>query len=153
MRTPLLVRRAILALILLTPGCGGSPTGPSNTADFQGVWQGSWQRASCSGAGCEVVLESGGLRVTLTQAGTEVQGSVEWASFFLPVSGSVNASGVLVLNGQAHLLGGTETISNWSTTRNGNNMIGGFTVTTVPDNPAVGSQTVQLTLQNVTKTS
>jgi hypothetical protein len=132
---------------------GGSPTAPSNTVDFQGVWQGTWLRASCTGSACDVVPASGGLRITLTQAGNQVQGSVEWASFFIPVSGSVSASGALSLAGQAHLGQGTETVSNWSTTRSGNTMNGGFTITAVPDSPATGSQVVQLTLQNVAKTS
>src|SRR5262245_9174945 len=139
MRRPLLVQPVLFTLFLLTAACGGeSPTGPSGTVEFQGVWQGNWQRASCSGTGCEVVPASGGLRITLTQTGTEVQGSVEWASFLIPASGTVNGSGVLTLNGQAHLQGGTETLSNWSTNRSGNSLSGSFTVTIVPDNAAIG---------------
>jgi len=63
------------------------------------------------------------------------------------------SSGTLALTGQAHLQSGTETLSNWSTTRGGSTMSGGFTLTIVADNPAFGSQTLQLTLQNVTKAS
>ena len=151
---PVLVQPVLFALFLVTAACGGgSPAAPSNTVDFQGVWQGTWLKASCSGTACDVVPPSGGLRLTLTQTGTEVQGSVEWASFVIPASGSVNAGGALSLSGQAHLQGGTETISSWSTTRSGTTMNGGFTITVVPDNPSIGSQTVQLTLQNVVKTS
>ena len=159
MRTPLLVHPVLFALILLAVGCGGSPTAPSNTVDFQGVWQGNWQRTSCSetggaqGQACSQTPSSGSLRLTLTQTGTAVQGSVEVASFFIPASGSVNSSGTLALTGQAHLQSGTETLSNWSTTRGGSTMSGGFTLTIVADNPAFGSQTLQLTLQNVTRTS
>lgn len=143
----------VVSLVAASACGGGSPTAPSNTVDFQGVWQGTWQKAACSGAGCEAVPASGGLRVTLTQIGTEVQGTVEWASFFIPASGSVSAGGTLSLAGQVHLQGGTETLSNWSTTRSGNTMSGGFTLTVLPDDPRLGTQTVQLTLQNVTKTS
>ena len=153
MRRQLSTQLAILVAVMTVAACGGSPTAPSNMIDVQGVWEGTWQRTSCTGSACEVVPVSGGLRVTLTQTGNEVQGSVEWASFFIPASGSVSADGVLSLTGQAHLQGGTETVSNWSTTRSGNTMNGGFTVTVVPDNPGIGSQVVQLTLQNVTKTS
>jgi len=161
MHIPVLIRPVLLAMILVTVGCGGSPTGPSNTADFQGVWQGNWQRASCSGAGCDVVPASGGLRVTLTQSGTEVQGSVEVVSFVIPASGSVNSGGTLSLSGVGRstvIVNGVPqsasgTLSNWSTTRSGNTMNGGFTITVVPDNPGIGSQVVQLTLQNVTKSS
>jgi hypothetical protein len=100
-----------------------------------------------------VVPPSGALRLTLTQSGTEVQGTVEVASFIIPASGVVNANGSLSLSGQAHLQSATETLSNWSTTRSGSSMTGNFTLTIVADNPAFGSQTVQLALQNVTKSS
>jgi hypothetical protein len=152
---------AILAAILTATACGGSrsPTAPSNTVDFQGVWQGNWQRTSCTetggaqGVACNQTPTSGALRLTLTQTGTDVQGTVEVASFFIPATGSVNNSGALSLTGQAHLQSATETLSNWSTTRSGTAMNGGFTLTIVADNPAFGSQILQLTLQNVTKTS
>jgi len=127
--------------------------------DFQGVWQGNWQKGSCTetggaqGIACNQTPSSGSLRLTLTQTGTEVQGSVEVASFFIQASGSVNDNGALSLTGQANLQSATETLSNWSTTRSGSTMSGGFTLTIVADNPAFGSQTVQLTLQNVTKSS
>ncbi len=162
MRTRGLICPAVITLILLTCGCGGgSPTAPSNTVDFQGVWQGNWQRTSCSGSSCDVVPATGGLRVTLTQTGTEVQGSVEVVQFVIQASGSVSNGGTLTLAGAGRstvIVGGvpesaTGTISNWSTTRVGNAMTGSFTLTTVPDNPAFGSQVVQLTLQSVTKTS
>jgi len=144
-------------MALAACGGSGSPTTPSNTVDFQGVWQGNWQKASCTdtvqGQACGQTPPSGALRLTLTQTGTEVQGTVEVASFFIPASGSVNNSGALSLTGQAHLQSGTETVSNWSTTRSGTTMNGGFTLTIVADNPTFGSEIVQLTLQNVTKTS
>ena len=154
--TQLLVAAALLTI----SACGGgSPTSPSNTVDFQGVWQGNWQRTSCTETGgaqgnaCNQTPSSGALRLTLTQMGTEVQGSVEVASFLIPASGSVSNGGSLSLTGQAHLQSATETLSNWTTTRSGSTMNGSFTLTIVADNPAFGSQIVQLTLQSVTKTS
>jgi hypothetical protein len=160
MRTHLLVQLPILAAIMSVAACGsGSPTAPSSTVDFQGVWQGNWQRASCTetggaqGVACNQTPTSGALRFTLTQSGTAVQGTVEVASFIIQATGPVNSSGALSLTGQAHLQSATETLSNWSTTRSGNSMSGGFTLTIVADNPAFGSQIVQLTLQNVTKSS
>lgn len=139
-------------------GSGSSTTGPSNTVDFQGVWQGSWQRTSCTetgaaqGVGCSQFPTSGALRLTLTQTGTDVQGSVEVGSFFISSTGSVNGSGALSLTGQAHLQNATETLSNWSTTRSGTSMNGSFILTIVADGPTA-SQIMQLTLQSVTKTS
>ena len=146
-------------ITLAACGGSGSPTAPSNTVDFQGVWQGTWQRASCTetggaqGVACSQTPTSGALRLTLTQTGTDVQGSVEVASFFIPATGAVNNSGALSLTGKAQIQSATETLSNWSTIRSGTSMNGGFTLTIVADNPAFGSETVQVTLQNVTKTS
>ena len=147
--------------MLTVAACGGSgsPTAPSDTADFQGVWQGTWQQTSCTetggaqGVACNQTPTSGALRLTLTQTGTQVQGTVEVATFLIPAAGSVSNSGALSLTGQAHLQSATETLSNWSTTRSGTSMSGSFTLTIVADNPAFGSQILVLTLQNVTKTS
>ena len=160
MRRHLPAQLAILAAVMTLAACGsGSPTSPSNTVDFQGVWQGSWQRTSCTetggaqGVACNQTPTSGALRLTLTQTGTAVQGTVEVASFLITATGSVNNSGALSLAGQAQIQSATETLSNWSTTRSGTSMSGSFTLTIVADNPAFGSQILQLTLQNVTKTS
>ena len=149
-----------MALSLLTIACGGGPTEPDSTsARFQGIWEGTWQRTSCAetggavGVACNQTPGSGSLRLTLTQSGTSVQGSVEVASFVIAVSGSMNASGTLTLSGTAHLQNATETLSNWSTSRVGNTMTGAFTLAIVADNQLFGSQTLVLTLQNVSKTS
>lgn len=161
MRRPLL-RLTLFAAMAAVTACGGggsSVVGPSNTVDFQGVWQGNWQRTSCTetggaqGVACNQTPSSGAVRITLAQSGVEVSGSVEVASFFIPASGTVSSGGTLTLTGQAHLQNATETLSNWSTTRSGTSMNGGFTLTIVADNPAFGSQIVQFALQNVTKTS
>ena len=159
MRRHFPVQLTILGALMTLAACGGSPTAPSNTVDLTGVWQGTWQRTSCTetggaqGVACNQTPTSGALRLTLTQSGTAVQGSVEVASFLIPATGSVNSSGALTLTGSAHLQSGTETLSNWSTTRSGTSMSGGFTRTIAADNPAFGSQILQLTLQSVTKNS
>jgi hypothetical protein len=147
-----------LACSLMAAACGGSPTSPEEGGDnFTGTWQGSWQRTSCSetggavGVACSQTPTSGALRLTLTQTGSSVSGNVEVASFIIASSGSVNAGGTLTLTGSAHLQSATETISNWSTTRNGTSMNGSFTLAIVADNQAFGSQTLVLTLQNVTR--
>ena len=154
-------RLALLALTLVCAACGGSPTSPSGNG-FQGVWEGSWRVTSCSetggavGVGCASTPTSGALRVTLTQTGTEVQGTVEFGSVVIGSSGFVTANGTLSLTGTGRIGGeapGTFTISNWSTSRSGNTMTGSFTLRFVADNPALGSQTLQLSLQNVSKTA
>jgi hypothetical protein len=90
--------------------------------------------------------------VTLSQSGSEVQGTVEFATFVVPATGSVD-NGTLSLSGQAHQQTATGRITSWSTTRSGNTMNGGFTFSIVADNPAFGSATVVVTLLNVTRTS
>jgi hypothetical protein len=88
----------------------------------------------------------------LSQSGSEVQGTLEFAVFLVPVTGTVN-NGTLSLSGQAHQQQATGRITSWSTTRSGNSMNGSFTFSITADNPADGSATVAATLQNVTKTS
>jgi hypothetical protein len=104
------------------------------------------------GIACSTTPTTGGLRVSLSQSGNEVQGTVEFASFVVPATGTVSGA-ALSLSGQTRQQGATGTISNWSTTRSGSSMNGGFTFSIVADNPAFGSQTLSVTLQNVTKTS
>ena len=90
--------------------------------------------------------------MTLSQSGTEVQGTLEFATFVVPVTGTVNG-GTLALSGQSHQQTATGRITSWSTTRSGNTMNGSFSFSIVADNPAFGSSTVAVALQNVTKTS
>jgi hypothetical protein len=83
-------------------------------------------------------------------------GTVEFGTLVIGSSGFVSANGTLSLGGSAHIGGdapGTFTLPNWSTSRSGNTMTGSFALRFVADNPALGSQTLQLALQNVIKTS
>lgn len=162
MRTHVPVQLMLLAALMTLAACGGSPTGPSNTVDYQGVWQGTWQRTSCTetgaaqGVACSQTPTSGSLRLTLTQNETEVVGPVEFLSLLIASSGAVGTNGTLALTGQTHIQGdtpGTFSLSNWATARNGGAMTGSFTLTFVADNPFFGTETIQVSLQNVTKTS
>ncbi len=156
-RMHLLVSGA-LAFALAAAACGGSgtTTGPDNS-NFSGTWLGNWLRTSCTETGgaigvtCNQTPTSGAMRLTFTQSGSSVSGNVELASFVIPGSGTVDANRTLTFTGTAHLQEATQTISNWSTTRSGSSMSGSFTVGIVADNPALGSQTLVLTLQNVTR--
>ena len=161
-RNCLPVAGAIVFSLMAAACGGGSPTSPGGGVEFTGVWQGSWQRTSCSETGgavgnaCSQTPASGVLRQTLTQTGSSVAGNVEFGTVVIPATGSVNAGGALSLTGQTHFPGqvpGTFSLSNWNTTRSGNTMNGGFTITFLADDPALGSQTLQITLQNVTKSS
>ncbi|HVG55699.1 MAG TPA: hypothetical protein VM846_14780 [Vicinamibacterales bacterium] len=148
----------IFALTLIAVACGDDgPTSPDG-ASFQGTWQGTWQRTSCSETGsavgnaCNQTPDTGALRLTLSQSGSNVEGSVEFGQVIIPASGPVN-NGTLRLAGSANLFGATWRLTNWSTTRSGNAMSGSFTMTIVPDNSGIGSQTVVISLQNVTRAS
>ena len=158
MPTAHIPRIAFFVLTLGVAACGGGPVSPGSGSNFQGVWDGTWQRTSCSetggavGVACNTTPTTGGLRVSLSQSGNEVQGTVEFATFVVPATGTVSG-GALSLSGQTRQQGATATISNWNTTRSGSAMNGAFTFSIVADNPAFGSQTLSVTLQNVTKTS
>ena len=146
-----------ILILLISAACGGDggPVSPGSGTSFQGQWDGTWQRTSCSetggaqGVACSQTPTSGGLRVTLSQSGTDVQGTVEFATFVVPATGTVS-NGTLTLSGQSHQQTATGRITSWSTTRSGNTMNGTFTFSIVADNPAFGSSTVAVALQNVT---
>ena len=148
----------VVLTVLLSAACGGDggPVSPGTGTSFQGQWDGTWQRTACTdtvqGIACSRTPMSGGLRVTLAQSGTEVQGTMEFGPFVVPVTGTVT-SGTLSLSGQAQAQGTTGTITSWSTTRSGNTMSGSFTFSVVAVNPADGSSTVTVSLQNVARTA
>ena len=146
----------ILTLLCFACGGDGGPVSPGSGTGFEGRWDGTWQRTSCTdtvqGIACSQTPMSGGLRVTLAQSGTEAQGTMEFGPFVVPVTGTVT-SGTLSLSGQARAQATTGRITAWSTTRSGNTMSGSFTFSIVADNPADGSSTVTVSLQNVTRTA
>jgi hypothetical protein len=160
------VKVAVVLATLALAGCGGGgggPTSPSPSAtDVQGVWEGTWVKSGCSetggasGSACNATPQSGGFRVTLTQTDSAVQGSVEVGAFLVPATGSVSGNNV-TLTGQSHRTvdgqGVTGSLQNWTTARSGNGMSGSFTLRIVWDDPSFGTQTLQLTLQNVNKTA
>ena len=149
-----LLVQLIGAASIVVAACGGSPTGPdSDLPNYQGVWQGAWVQSSCTGAACDVAYPSGALRLTLTQSGATVQGIVEIDALPIPAAGSVNSDGALSLTGSVNQGAATIRVGNWSTIRSGDRLTGTFALTLVPTEPQIGSQTVGVTLQNVTKTS
>jgi hypothetical protein len=103
---------------------------------------------------------SGSLSVALSQNDASVQGTVDIVPFVIPIplTGSVSGN-ALSASGEARFsvdvgaglppVGTTARILNWSTTRSGNSMTGGFTLRIELDDPALGTVTVQVALQNV----
>ena len=163
MRRLVLLRAVICAALLA--GCGSeSPTAPSSESGsasaLQEIWAGTWVRNGCSesggavGAACNATPTTGAFRLNLTQSGGSAQGTVEVGAFTVPLSGSVSNNGTVTLSGNSRLpQGATATVSDWSTRVNGNTMTGSFTLRIVPDDSAFGTQTLQVSLQNVTKSS
>jgi hypothetical protein len=155
MRTALL-----LVLVLSTAACGGSdngsPTGPSPfVANFGGVWVGTWQRQGCTETGgavgaCSALPTSGGLRLSLTQAGSDVQGTVEIGTVVTNVTGTIT-SNTLSLTGNGRFESFAVTVSNWSTRVSGATMSGTFSFTLIPDDTSGGTVIIQASLQNVGK--
>lgn len=147
----------LLALVLSTAACGGSdggsPTGPNPfVANFGGVWVGEWLRQGCTETGgavgaCTALPATGGLRLSLTQVGSEVQGTLEIGSVVTNVSGTIT-SNTLALTGQGRFEDFIVTVSNWSSTVSGT-MSGTFTFTLIPDDTSAGTVIVQASLQNV----
>jgi hypothetical protein len=161
-----MTRVFVIPVLLLLVGCGGgSPTAPGaitsggSSTSVQGVWTGTWQRQSCSetggavGVACPSLPSSGGLRLTLTQTGTSVTGTVEIGSVLVNATGAIT-QGTLVLNGSGRFEDNTITISNWSTAVSGltaGTMTGTFSFTLAPDDTTAGTVTIKASLQDVLK--
>lgn len=154
---------ALLAVLLLF-GCADGGQSPTPTAptqrirSYQGVWQGAWLRQSCSengasGAACASLPTTGSLRLTISQAGANVTGTLELGSYVVAVSGVVGVDGALSLAGQGNAGGVTVSVTNWRTSAAATSMGGTFTYSLVTPGFQFGSATVNAGLQNVTKTS
>lgn len=153
---------AALFVLVVLVGCGSQPTSPTPTptvVQFQGVWTGSWSRQQCSeaggavGVGCNTFPLSGGLRLTLTQSGASAQGTLELGSTQIPVTGVVDASGVLRLTGQGRQGGASFNVSAWQSTVSGSALSGTFVTAVIPDDTSLGTVTFTSALQDVVKTA
>jgi hypothetical protein len=152
-------RRFLVAVVAVHSICCGSdsPTGPSGSTSFDGVWTGTWVRQSCSESagtvigGCAVLPASDALRADLTQTGTTLEGRVEVGVFLVTVSGTVGSDDALSLTGSGRILTTGLRLTNWRTTRSGNTMAGSFTFAFVPDDPTLATTTLTTDLQNVTQ--
>jgi hypothetical protein len=160
--TPRMPRRAVLPLHILIAvvmvACGSeSPGAPTPTVSVQGVWSGTWNRQACSetgaavGVGCNALPTSGGLRITLTQSTTAVQGALEIGIVQVSVSGTIATAGALTLAGSGRLQAATVNVSDWSTVAAGTVMTGAFSYIVVSDDASVGTVTVRAELRGVTK--
>jgi len=136
----------------------------SATALFNaaGTWTGSYIVDRCEGTGsvqdllCSTqrgVFPPGSvlpIRITLTQNGSSLSGTVSFGQVTGPVSGVISADGVLTLQGTATATVLSATISTWSTRVSGNGMTGNVTYNvTMSTAPGVG--VLGARLSNVTR--
>jgi len=148
----------IVICATLLVGCGGSstPTAPTppappvftvtpqptfvdrSTPAVTGQWFGTYTVTSCqesaslvgSGA-CATLGRGGSTRLTPTQSGTTIGGTLGIGDANIPVSGSVDLNGVVTLAGSATIDGVTVTLNTWRGTIIGSDMNGTFTFTVI----------------------
>lgn len=72
---------------------------------------------------------------TPTQSGSNVSGSLSVGSVSLNVSGTIDASGVLVLAGSGVVTNATITLNTWRSVVTGSTMTGPFTYTVLGGSP------------------
>ena len=155
----------VLVLACVVVGCGdGSPTAPTPTIPVvQGVWSGDYSVVTCTDTGIAGTCAAAGftpgrvlpIRLTLNQNGQQLSGTAELGSFSLPITGNINASGRMVLNGTATTpVGGIPTsftIVNWDTSTDGQTMTGQWRTTIAPTG-LPGQLVVDNSIRVLTKT-
>jgi len=159
------VRVCVVVWLSTLVACGGSDRVSAPTPVIpvvQGTWSGDYTVAGCNDqsapgfcAGFQPVGSVLPVRMTLTQTGQQLTGSVELGAIAIPVTGTVNASSRVVLTGSVTIpideLSSTVTLVNWDTVVSGSNMTGGWRTTfTIPG--FVGAPFVESTIRAVTKT-
>jgi hypothetical protein len=116
-----------------TLAISGNATAPS----FAGAWSGRYIVERCDGTGSvqDYFCSSRGafppgtdlpVSLSLTQSGSSVSGSISIGQVSGPVTGTVNGSGTLLLQGTARNGTLALTLSGWSTTVSGASMSGTF---------------------------
>jgi hypothetical protein len=163
------MRREILAVpvLLAMAGCG-SPTSstlvPSPTPpppNVAGSYSGTYTITACGNTGD---FQSGGfckafavgtllpVSLTLTQTGANLSGSLVEGQALTPVTGSVDGSGRITLNGSTSFEGITAQLVGWDTTVSGTGMVGSWNTVWSSSILSGGAQTVQ-TMDGVSKTA
>jgi hypothetical protein len=124
------VLRAVAVYIwIASVACGSSPTAPTpQPPNINGQWSGSYRVLSCSESvpsGACTGLGSGGPHsLTPSQAGSTFTGQLGVGIFSVPVSGSVDASGVVTLAGSGPVSFATLTITAWRGVVSGSTLTG-----------------------------
>jgi hypothetical protein len=118
------------AILIFSISCGpASPTAPTpQPPNINGQWSGSYQVLSCSESvpsGACTGLGSGGPHsLTPSQTGSTFTGQLGVGVYSVPVSGSVDASGVVTLAGSGPVSFATLTITAWRGVVSGSTLTG-----------------------------
>lgn len=140
-----------------TIAVSGNAVGPT----FQGTWSGRYIVERCDGTGSlqDYLCSSRGffppgtdlpISMSLNQNGSSISGSFSIGQVTGAATGTVNASGVLVLQGTANSGTLAISLSSWTTTSIGNSMTGNFSYNaTITGVPGVG--VIVARLSGVTK--
>lgn len=135
----------------------GLMTSTSILPNFQGQWSGVWTRQSCSEQGaafgtfCSALAGSNPLRLTLTQSGSSVQGTLELGQLLSAVSGPISSSGALSLSGSGNSVLGTVNVTNWQTSIVSNTLQGSFNFSVLAPLTVGGSVSILAALQGVVR--
>jgi hypothetical protein len=158
-----------LPLALTLAGCGSSsPTAPAPTptpvpiVSFAGTFSGTYTITACGQTGvftqgngfCTFfsVGTTGPLSLTLSQNGSSAIGTLLLGQIAIPVTGSVNGLGQLVLNGSTVSNSFNLQLVGWNTSLSGTTLVGSWNTVWTSSLGAGMAQTVQ-TLSSVVKTS
>ena len=160
---------AILAMLLASCGGGGGAATPTAVAtptpvpvtSFAGNWSGTYTITSCGHSGVFADANWCGtlsytplpINLVLTQSGSSVSGTLLQGTIATSVTGTVDATSHLILNGSTVLSGSIlAEILAWNTTVSGNAMAGSWNTKWSTAGSVGSAQTVN-TLSGVTKTS
>lgn len=131
----------VVSLTMAACGSDSDPVAPTPVVPtVQGTWAGDYTVSSCNdstAAGfCQGFGQVGSIlpvRMVLTQSGQQLTGNVELGQFIVPVTGTVDTTARIVLNGSVSTTIGTQpstvTVVNWNTVVSGSNMTGSWRLT------------------------
>lgn len=145
----------VLCVSVLAASCSsGSPSTPVAPTpvipQITGQWTGTYTVTSCNEQGsaigggfCNALGRGGGHTFTPTQAAASVSGTLGIGGFNIPVSGNVDANGVVSLSGSGPVAQGFQlNLNRWQATIAGSSMSGTMTYTVQSVSAPLGSVTV-----------
>lgn len=130
------MRYMLFALAIVAAGCTTSDLssdGPSRP-NVQGQYSGTYRLNTCSSQtdfppanGCDGLPSTAPMILTLQQTDASVSGTLNLGTVAIPVSGVVDASGLVTLGGAAVSQALTYRLNQWKSKVSGTSMTGDFT--------------------------